>query len=140
MRSQRRKGGLDARGGDIGERKPVGFASDKPRSSVSNAEASSCPADECADFRRCTQRFFSTARPAGVDRRCTCLPCRGSGALPNGHRLELVANTGTQQQIDELRRVAPDMLEEWSRTKQAPRHAAWLHELEFTGRQGQEPS
>jgi hypothetical protein len=24
--------------------------------------------------------------------------------------------------------VAPAMLEEWSRTKRAPRHAAWLHE------------
>ena len=54
---------------------------------------------------------------------------------PNGHRLELVANTQTQEQIDELKRVAPDMLEEWSRTKKAPRHAAWLHELEFTGSQ-----
>ncbi len=54
---------------------------------------------------------------------------------PNGHRLELVANTQTQEQIDELKRVAPDMLEEWSRTKKAPRHAAWLHELEFTGGQ-----
>jgi catechol 2,3-dioxygenase-like lactoylglutathione lyase family enzyme len=52
---------------------------------------------------------------------------------PNGHRLELVANTRTQEQIDELKRVAPDMLEEWSQTKKAPRHAAWLHELEFTG-------
>ncbi len=52
---------------------------------------------------------------------------------PNGHRLELVANTQTQEQIDELKRVAPDMLEEWSRTRRAPRHAAWLHELEFTG-------
>ncbi len=52
---------------------------------------------------------------------------------PNGHRLELVANTCTQEQIDELKRVAPAMLEEWSRTKKAPRHAAWLHELEFTG-------
>ncbi len=52
---------------------------------------------------------------------------------PSGHRLELVANTQTQEQIDELRRVAPDMLEEWSRTKKAPRHAAWLHELEYTG-------
>ena len=37
------------------------------------------------------------------------------------------------KEIDELKRVAPDMLEEWSRTKKAPRHAAWLHELEFTG-------
>jgi glyoxylase I family protein len=52
---------------------------------------------------------------------------------PNGHRLELVANTQTQEQIDELKRVAPDMLEEWSKTRKAPRHAAWLHELEFTG-------
>ena len=52
---------------------------------------------------------------------------------PNGHRLELVANTRTDEQIEELQRVAPAMLEEWSRTKKAPRHAAWLHELEFTG-------
>ena len=52
---------------------------------------------------------------------------------PNGHRLELVANTHSQEQIEELRRVAPAMLEEWSQTKKAPRHAAWLHELEFTG-------
>ena len=52
---------------------------------------------------------------------------------PNGHRLELVANTQTQEQVDELKRVAPAMLEEWSKTKKAPRHAAWLHELEFTG-------
>ncbi len=50
---------------------------------------------------------------------------------PNGHRLELVANTCTDEQIEELRRVAPDMLEEWSQTKKAPNHAAWLHELEF---------
>ncbi len=47
---------------------------------------------------------------------------------PNGHRLELAANTGTPEQMAELHRVAPDMLEEWSRTKKAPRHAAWLHE------------
>ncbi len=47
---------------------------------------------------------------------------------PNGHRLELAANTHTPEQMAELNRVAPDMLEEWSRTKKAPRHAAWLHE------------
>jgi glyoxylase I family protein len=52
---------------------------------------------------------------------------------PSGHRLELVVNTCTDEQIAELRRVAPDMLEEWSRTKRAPQHAAWLHEMEFTG-------
>ncbi|MBO9489925.1 VOC family protein [Endozoicomonas sp. G2_1] len=49
---------------------------------------------------------------------------------PNGHRLELAANTGTEQQYQELKRVAPMMIEEWSKTKKAPRHAAWLHEME----------
>ena len=52
---------------------------------------------------------------------------------PNGHRLELVANTRTAEQVEELQRVAPAMLEEWDRTKKARRHAAWLHELEFRG-------
>ena len=47
---------------------------------------------------------------------------------PNGHRLELACNTGTPEEMAELERVAPDMLEEWSRTKKAPQHAAWLHE------------
>jgi catechol 2,3-dioxygenase-like lactoylglutathione lyase family enzyme len=47
---------------------------------------------------------------------------------PNGHRLELACNTATAAQLEELRSVAPAMLEEWSRTKKAPRHAAWLHE------------
>ena len=47
---------------------------------------------------------------------------------PNGHRVELAVNTGTEADIDELRRVAPLMLDEWSRTKKAPKHAAWLHE------------
>jgi catechol 2,3-dioxygenase-like lactoylglutathione lyase family enzyme len=47
---------------------------------------------------------------------------------PNGHRLELAANTHTSEQMQELHNVAPDMLEEWSKTKKAPRHAAWLHE------------
>ena len=39
----------------------------------------------------------------------------------------------TPEQMKELHRVAPAMLEEWSQTKKAPRHAAWLHELEFRG-------
>jgi catechol 2,3-dioxygenase-like lactoylglutathione lyase family enzyme len=46
---------------------------------------------------------------------------------PNGHRVELACNIGTDEQYAELRRVAPLMLEEWSRTKRAPRHAEWLH-------------
>jgi catechol 2,3-dioxygenase-like lactoylglutathione lyase family enzyme len=52
---------------------------------------------------------------------------------PNGHRLELAVNTGTEEQLRMAREVAPAMLEEWSRTKQAPRHAAWLHAGEFAG-------
>ena len=48
---------------------------------------------------------------------------------PNGHRLELAANIGTKEQYAELKRVAPLMVEEWSQTKKAPTHAAWLHEL-----------
>jgi glyoxylase I family protein len=46
---------------------------------------------------------------------------------PNGHRLELACNIGTADQYAELARVAPVMLEEWSATKKAPRHADWLH-------------
>ena len=46
---------------------------------------------------------------------------------PNGHRLELACDIGTAEQYAELKEVAPAMLEEWSRTKRAPRHAAWLH-------------
>ena len=47
---------------------------------------------------------------------------------PNGHRLELAYDIGSDAQYAELRRVAPLMLEEWSQTKQAPRHADWLHQ------------
>ncbi len=47
---------------------------------------------------------------------------------PNGHRLELAANTGTVEQMAELKKVAPLMIAEWDETKVAPKHAAWLHE------------
>ncbi len=46
---------------------------------------------------------------------------------PNGHRIELAANVHTPAMMQELKRVAPDMLEEWSKTKKAPKHAEWLH-------------
>jgi glyoxylase I family protein len=52
---------------------------------------------------------------------------------PNGHRLELACNTCTEAELAELHRVAPAMIEEWSETRKAPRHAAWLHEKEFNG-------
>ena len=50
---------------------------------------------------------------------------------PNGHRIELAANTCTSEEMKKLHKVAPAMIEEWSQTKRAPRHTAWLHEKEF---------
>ena len=47
---------------------------------------------------------------------------------PDGHRLELACNKGSDEDLTRLKDVADDMLEEWSKTKRAPRHAAWLHE------------
>jgi len=51
---------------------------------------------------------------------------------PNGHRLELAFNTATPEMSRKLDDVKWDMLEEWARTKKAPRHAAWMHEKEFS--------
>lgn len=50
---------------------------------------------------------------------------------PNGHRLELTYVCGNAEQMAQLKKIAPEMLEEWSKTKKAPKHAAWLHEEEF---------
>ncbi|WP_448213460.1 VOC family protein [Colwellia sp. MEBiC06753] len=50
---------------------------------------------------------------------------------PNGHRLELTYKTGTDQQMKQLKTVAQEMIDEWAVTKQAPKHAAWLHQQEF---------
>jgi len=47
---------------------------------------------------------------------------------PNGHRMELAAQTATPAMMSELKRVAPAMLDEWAITKKAPNHAAWLHD------------
>jgi lactoylglutathione lyase len=47
---------------------------------------------------------------------------------PNGHRLELAADTGTPEMMQQLDAVKRDMLEEWSQTKRAPKHAAWMHD------------
>jgi catechol 2,3-dioxygenase-like lactoylglutathione lyase family enzyme len=52
---------------------------------------------------------------------------------PNGHRVELAADIGTDDQYAELKRVAMPMLDEWSETKKAPQHAAWLHEIARQG-------
>jgi catechol 2,3-dioxygenase-like lactoylglutathione lyase family enzyme len=46
---------------------------------------------------------------------------------PNGHRLELAADCGTPEMAEKLDSVKWAMLEEWSQTKRAPQHAAWMH-------------
>jgi catechol 2,3-dioxygenase-like lactoylglutathione lyase family enzyme len=50
---------------------------------------------------------------------------------PNGHRIELAApHKDEAKMIARLDSVKWQMLEEWSQTKRAPKHAAWLHENE----------
>lgn len=47
---------------------------------------------------------------------------------PNGHRLEIAVPTNTPQMDAALDRVKWDMLDEWSKTRSAPKHAQWLHD------------
>jgi lactoylglutathione lyase len=47
---------------------------------------------------------------------------------PNGHRLELAYDCGTPEMHSKLDAVKWEMLEEWSKTKKAPQHAAWMHD------------
>ena len=47
---------------------------------------------------------------------------------PNGHRVELAADCGTPEMHRKLDEVKWEMLLEWSRTKRAPQHAAWMHD------------
>ena len=46
---------------------------------------------------------------------------------PNGHRLELATDTATAEMLKKLDEVKYAMLDEWSKTKRAPKHAAWMH-------------
>ncbi len=50
---------------------------------------------------------------------------------PNGHRVELAADTATPDMNRRLDEVKWAMLDEWSRTRRAPKHAAWMHEKEL---------
>ena len=49
---------------------------------------------------------------------------------PNGHRLELAVNTGTPDMYKMLDECKWDMLNEWAKTKRAPKHAYWMHNTE----------
>jgi glyoxylase I family protein len=51
---------------------------------------------------------------------------------PNGHRIELTCVVGTDQQMKQLKEVAYEMLDEWSKTKKPPKQSAWLHQKEFS--------
>ncbi|MCP4099460.1 MAG: VOC family protein [Planctomycetaceae bacterium] len=52
---------------------------------------------------------------------------------PSGHRIELAYDDPEAgAMVKKLDAVKWEMLEEWSRTKKAPKHAAWLHEKEFS--------
>lgn len=46
---------------------------------------------------------------------------------PNGHRLELAVNIDDPELMVKVDSVKWEMLEEWSQTKRAPKHAQWLH-------------
>ena len=51
---------------------------------------------------------------------------------PNGHRIELACDDPREEEmLKRLDAVKWEMLEEWSKTKRAPRHADWLHAKEF---------
>ena len=53
---------------------------------------------------------------------------------PNGHRVELACpDPAEQAQLEALDKVKWEMLEEWSKTRRAPKHAAFLHAKEFEG-------
>ncbi len=47
---------------------------------------------------------------------------------PNGHRLELAVDTGSDEELTKLKTLAPLMLDEWDQTGKVPEHARWLHE------------
>ena len=52
---------------------------------------------------------------------------------PNGHRLELAANTSTPETLAKLHEMAPVMLEDWAKPRRTVKQAAWLHTKEFEG-------
>lgn len=51
---------------------------------------------------------------------------------PSGHRIELACpDPDEDAMLAKLNDVKWDMLEEWSRTKKAPKHADWMHQKEL---------
>jgi lactoylglutathione lyase len=52
---------------------------------------------------------------------------------PNGHRIELCADTATPKMNKMLDEVKWEMLNEWAVTKKAPQHARWMHDGSLKG-------
>ncbi|OUS34468.1 glyoxalase [Rhodobacterales bacterium 56_14_T64] len=51
---------------------------------------------------------------------------------PNGHRVELACpDPAEEMMLAKLDAVKWNMLEEWSKTKKAPKHAEWMHSKEL---------
>lgn len=51
---------------------------------------------------------------------------------PNGHRIELACpDPDEESMLKRLDEVKWEMLEEWSKTKKAPRHADWMHKKQL---------
>ena len=59
---------------------------------------------------------------------------------PNGHRLELAANTALPGMLERLDEVKWDMLKEWSVTRRAPHHARWMHDGSFASSKSVSPA
>lgn len=50
---------------------------------------------------------------------------------PNGVRVELACNTGTDEMFQKVADEAEGMLAEWNKSKEVVKSAAWVHEKEF---------
>lgn len=51
---------------------------------------------------------------------------------PNGHRVELACpDPDEEAMLERMDEVKWAMLEDWSKTKKAPKHADWFHKREF---------
>lgn len=57
---------------------------------------------------------------------------------PNGHRLELAANTGDRAMWEKASGMADAMLQEWNATHGTVRQASFLHEKEMAGHENSE--
>ena len=89
-------------------------------------------------FRVRDDAAMMEAKRNAEDRGCAVLGPTDHGVFrsiyffdPSGNRVEVTHWTAKPGQLEKLREIAPEMVEEWDRTKKPPRQAAWVHEREF---------